>query len=156
MKYMSKTVQECKQPHALGVTWRPMKSVSQITLLGVAAGLFAYAPGGAQAQATYSLKAVEANPIPKSEHFLLWREVALKACSESKTRFNLSESDCLVVIATRADSCASQLSSQSPALISTTAVARDVGRKYLHCATPFYFCNGVEAKTAEEVRAKCK
>ena len=133
-----------------------MKPFAIAALLVAATGLLSYAPVGVKAQATYSLKAVEANPIPKAEHFLLWKEVALKACSESKTRFNLAESECLTVIAKRADSCASQLSNHSPALITTTAVARDVGRKYLHCATPFYFCNGVEAKTEEEVRAKCK
>lgn len=133
-----------------------MKPSTLSVLLVAAAGLLSYANEGAQAQATYSLKAVEANPIPKTEHFLLWKEVALKACSESKTRFNLAESECMSVIAKRADSCASQLSNQSPALISTTAIARDVGRKYLHCATPFYFCNGAEVKTEEEVRAKCK
>lgn len=133
-----------------------MKPIIYPILLAAVAALLAYAPESAQAQATYSLKAVEANPIPKAEHFLLWKEVALKACTESKTRFNLSESECLTVIAKRADSCASQLSNQSPALISTTAVARDVGRKYMHCAIPFYFCGGVEVKTEEEVRAKCK
>ena len=133
-----------------------MKRITLSILLAAVAGLFAYAPESAKAQATYSLKAVEANPIPKAEHFLLWKEVALKACSESKTRFNLAESECLNVIAKRADSCASQLSNQSPALISTTAVARDLGRKYMHCSTPFYFCNGVEVKTEEEVRAKCR
>ena len=121
-----------------------------------AAVLLSLAPVDAEAQATYSLKTVEANPIPKDEHFRLWKEVALKACSESKTRFNLGESERVAVIGQRADSCASQLTDQSPALISTTAVARDVGRTYLHCATPFYFCNGVEVKTEAEVRAKCQ
>ena len=133
-----------------------MKPILLKVLLATTASLVSFTTGNVQAQTTYSLKAVEANPIPKAEHFQLWREVALKACSESKTRFNLAESECVTVIAKRAESCASQLSSQSPALISTTAVARDVGRKYMHCATPFYFCNGVEVKTEEEVRAKCK
>ena len=133
-----------------------MKPFAIAVLFVAATGLLSYAPVGVRAQATYSLKAVEANPIPKAEHFLLWKEVALKACSESKTRFNLAESECLIVIAKRADSCASQLSNQSPALITTNAVSRDVGRKYLHCATPFYFCNGVEVKSEEEVRGKCK
>jgi len=133
-----------------------MKPFAIAVLFVAATGLLSYAPVGVKAQATYSLKAVEANPIPQAEHFLLWKEVALKACSESKTRFNLAESECLTVIAKRADSCASQLSNQSPGVITTTAVAKDVGRKYLHCATPFYFCKGVEVKTEEEVRAKCK
>ena len=133
-----------------------MKSVSVTVFLAATACLLLPPTGNVEAQATYSLKAVEANPIPKAEHFQLWKEVALKACSESKKRFNLAEAECLAVIAKRADSCASQLGNQSPALIATTAVARDVGRKYMHCATPFYFCNGVEVKTEEEVRAKCK
>ena len=133
-----------------------MKPILLKVLLATTASLVSFTTGNVQAQTTYSLKAVEANPIPKAEHFQLWKEVALKACSESKTRFNLAESECVTVIAKRAESCASQLSSQSPALISTTAVARDVGRKYMHCATPFYFCNGVEVKTEEEVRAECK
>ena len=133
-----------------------MKPISFLALIATTASLLSFATVGAGAQATYSLKAVEANPIPKAEHFLLWKEVALKACSESKPRFNLAETECLTVISKRADSCASQLSNQSPALISTTAVARDVGRKYMHCATPFYFCNGVEVRSEEEVRAKCK
>jgi hypothetical protein len=133
-----------------------MKPLSLATLFTTAAVLLSLAPANAEAQTTYSLKAVEANPIPKDEHFRLWKEVALKACSESKTRFNLGESECMTVVGQRADSCALQLANQSPALISTTAVARDVGRKYLHCATPFYFCNGVEVKTEAEVRAKCQ
>ncbi len=133
-----------------------MKPLSLASLFAAAAVLLSLAPVDAEAQATYSLKAVETNPIPKEEHFRLWKEVALKACSESRTRFNLGESECVAVIGRRADSCALQLSNQSPSLISTTAVARDVGRKYLHCATPFYFCNGVEVKSEAEVRAKCQ
>lgn len=133
-----------------------MKPVSIVLVLAATAGLLLSAAGNVEAQATYNLKAVEANPIPKSEHFQLWKDVALKACTESRKRFNLAESECLTVIATRADSCAAQLGNQSPALITTTAVARDIGRKYVHCATPFYFCNGVEVRTEEEVRATCK
>jgi len=109
-----------------------------------------------QAKTLYSLKAVEANPIPKEEHFLLWRDVALKQCTEAKTRYNLTAEECLVVIGQRADACASKLSSSVPPVVNTTAAARDIGRKYLHCATPYYFCKGVEVKTEEEARAKCK
>lgn len=115
--------------------------------------------GNVQAQQTktlYSLKAVEANPIPKEDHFLLWRDVALKQCTDAKTRFNLTTEECREVIGQRADACASKLSSSVPPVITTTAAARDIGRRYLHCATPYYFCKGVEAKTEEEVRAKCK
>jgi len=109
-----------------------------------------------QAKTLYSLKAVEANPIPKDEHFLLWRDVALKQCTEAKTRYNLTTEECLAVIGQRADACASKLSSSTPPVVNTTAAARDIGRKYLHCATPYYFCKGVEVKTEEEARAKCQ
>jgi hypothetical protein len=133
-----------------------MKPIFSAALWAATATLLSGITVDVKAQATYSLKAVEANPIPKAEHFQLWKEVALQACSDSKKRFNLAESECLAVIAKRAESCASQLSNLSPALITTTAAARDIGRKYMHCATPFYFCNGVEVKTEEEVRSKCK
>jgi hypothetical protein len=133
-----------------------MKQIPLAILLAATIGALSLTPQITPAQPTYSLKAVEANPIPRIEHFRLWKEVALKSCSESKTRFNLAESECISVISERADACVSKLSGQSPAVISTAAVARDVGRKYLHCATPFYFCNGVEVKTEQEARAKCK
>lgn len=133
-----------------------MKPISLVILLATTTGLLSLATGNVEAQATYSLKAVEANPIPKAEYFQLWKEVALKACSESKTRFNLAESECLTVIGKRAENCASQLGAQSPAIIATTAVSRDVGPKFLHYATPYFFCNGVEVKTADEARVNCK
>ena len=133
-----------------------MQPLTTATLFAAALSMLAFVPVTLRAQATYSLKAVEANPIPKAENFLLWKELALRACSDSKARFNLGESACLAVISQRADSCASQLSNESPAPISTTAVARDVGRKYLHCATAFYFCKGTEVRNEAEVRAKCQ
>ncbi len=133
-----------------------MKPSTFAAFVALSLGFLPFVSTDIQARPSYSLKDVEANPIPKAEHFLLWRDVALKACTESKTRFNLSESECIAVISKRADACVLQLSNQSPVLISTTAVARDVGRKYMHCATPFYFCNGVEVKTEDEARAKCK
>jgi hypothetical protein len=41
-------------------------------------------------------------------------------------------------------------------VVATTDVASSIGRKFMECATPFYFCNGVEVKTKEEVDARCK
>jgi hypothetical protein len=104
----------------------------------------------------YSLKTVEARPIPRDEHLRLWREVALKQCADARKRFNLPADQCQQVVAARADACAVKLAPEIPALVGTTAAAKDVGRKYLHCATPDYFCKGVEVKTEAEVRAQCK
>lgn len=123
--------------------------------VAVATCTLALVSNDAAAQSSYSLKNVEANPIPKAEHFKLWKEVALKACADSQKRFNLSQSECAEVISKRADACTSQLSSRSPAIIATTAAAKDVGRQFMQCATPYYFCKGVEVKTEDEVRAKC-
>lgn len=133
-----------------------MKTILFVVALATTANLLTFSACNAKAHEKYSLKTVGANPIPKAEHFQLWKEAVLKSCSESKKHFNLAESECLTVVAKRADSCALQLSNQSPAVISTTADARDIGRKYLRCATPFYFCNGVEVKTEAEARAQCK
>lgn len=107
------------------------------------------------ASSSYSLKTVEENPIPRDEHFLLWREVALKSCADSRKRFNLSEVECIDVISKRADSCAARLAPSTPSTIYRNVIAREVGRRYLHCATPYYFCNGFEAKTVPEVMAHC-
>ncbi len=122
----------------------------------VALALFAGAVPSAEAQAGYSLKAIESRPIPRDDHFALWKDVALRACSESKERFNLEASQCRRVISERGDSCAAKLQNESPLMISSTEVSRHLGRKYLQCATPYYFCKGVEVKTEEEARSKCR
>ena len=44
----------------------------------------------------------------------------------------------------------------TPAMVSSMAVSKDVGRKYLHCAVPFYFCKGMEVKTEKEAREQCR
>ena len=105
---------------------------------------------------SYSLKTVEARPIPRDEHLRLWREVALKQCADARKRFNLAPDQCLQVIAAKADACTVKQAPETPAMVGTTAAAKDVGRKYLHCATPYYFCKGVEVKTEAEVLAQCK
>jgi hypothetical protein len=122
------------------------------------ATLLLAAAGHAQgvADTGYSLKTVEARPIPRDEHLRLWREVALKQCADARKRFNLPPDQCLKVVAAKADACSARLAPEIPALVGTTAAAKDVGRKYLHCATPYYFCKGVEVKTEAEVLVQCK
>lgn len=111
---------------------------------------------GTWAQAPYSLKTVEAQPIPRGEILLLWREVALQQCADARKRFNLSHDDCLREVGKRADACTAAQMSSTPAIVSSMAVSKDVGRKYLHCAVPFYFCKGVEVKTEKEVLEQCR
>ncbi|MBB6563880.1 hypothetical protein HNP48_006606 [Acidovorax soli] len=114
------------------------------------------APFALQAQPGYSLKAVEANPIPKQQHFDLWREVALQQCDDAPSRHNITRAQCASLVKERSDTCAAQQSGSAPQLIRTTAVAKDVGRKYLQCVTPHYFCKGIEVRTEAEARAQCK
>jgi hypothetical protein len=104
----------------------------------------------------YSLKTAETRPIPRDEHLRLWREVALKQCGDARNRFNLSPERCLPIIAARADTCSAKLAPETPALAKTTLAVKDVGRKYLQCATPYYFCKGIEVKTEAEVLARCR
>lgn len=104
----------------------------------------------------YSLKTVESNPIPSKEHFALWTEVALGACADSTSRFNLSRTECQSIISRRAETCIAKYKPQTPAVIHTSAESRSIGRNFMYCATPYYFCNGVEVRTEAEVRATCK
>lgn len=124
----------------------------------VAGSLPAIRAGHAQGvpQSGYSLKTAQARPIPRDEHLQLWREVALKQCDDARKRFNLAPDQCLRVVAARADACTTRLAPETPAVVGTTAAAKDVGRKYLQCATPYYFCKGLEVKTEAEVLAQCR
>jgi hypothetical protein len=129
-----------------------------LTVVSLLPGSSSWAQAAAPSQPasrSYSLKTVEENPIPRDEHFMLWREVALKSCTDSRKRFNLSEAECTDVISKRADSCAAKLAPSTPSTIYRNVISREVGRRYLYCATPYYFCNGFEAKTVPEVMTHC-
>ena len=108
------------------------------------------------AQKDYSLKQVEKNPIPRDKHFRLWREVALKTCETSSTHLNLPQADCIRIVESRSETCATQLADSVPAFIKTTDESKSIGRRFLNCATPNYFCGGVEIRSEEEARVRCK
>lgn len=126
--------------------------VMAASLLAARAGYAQGVPGGTG----YSLKAAETKPIPRDEHLRLWREVALQQCADARNRFNLSPEQCLPLVTARADACSVKLAPETPALAKTTPAVKDVGRKYLQCATPYYFCKGIEVKTEAEVLAQCR
>jgi hypothetical protein len=106
-------------------------------------------------EATYSLKTIESNPIPRKEHLALWKKVALNACADSKKRFNLSQAQCFSIISKRSDECIAEYENRGSSTVHTLAESRSIGRNLLYCATPYYFCGGVEVKTEAEVIAKC-
>ena len=104
----------------------------------------------------YSLKTVEAKPIPKREFFDLWTIVALKMCGEAKKNHNIVPEQCRTIVEERQSSCETALTSKTPTLIGNLTVSRQIGREYLNCVTPGYFCRGVEVKTETEARERCK
>lgn len=58
-----------------------MKPFTFAAFVALSLGFLPFVSTDIHARSSYSLKDVEANPIPKAEHFLLWRDVALKACT---------------------------------------------------------------------------
>lgn len=121
------------------------------SLLAIGAGHAQGVPGGG-----YSLKEAEARPIPRDEHLRLWREVALLQCADAPKRFNIPSAQCQQLVAARSDACTVKLRPETPEFAKTTTGVREVGRKYLQCATPYYFCKGVEVKTEAEALAQCR
>jgi hypothetical protein len=142
------------------ITWAPMNLTTFRAALCCAASL-SFLPSAAhaapaKASAPYSLKTVDTNPIPKDEHFLLWEVVAFNQCKASAERHNLTSDACMRHVSARANACAAKFAPGAPAMIASRAASKDLGRKYLDCMTPYYYCNGVEVKTEEEIKAKCK
>ena len=110
----------------------------------------------AEAQTThYSLRTPEHLPIPKKDFFALWREVALRDCEDARQKKNLSPEQCREKVQQRSAVCAAKAGIEAPDYISSKIVSRELGREYLDCVTPYYFCKGVEVKTLEEVRQIC-
>ena len=140
---------------------QPIMRTRTLSLLGAHLGMAALviAPAAAQAQAAaqgYSLRTVDSKPIPSKAHYALWKEVALGACQDAKNRFNLERSECLSIVSRRSDACIAKQEGRTPAVIRTSVESKNIGREFMHCATPYYFCHGVEVKTETEALAKCK
>jgi hypothetical protein len=110
------------------------------------------------AQSPYSLKTVEARPVPKAEHFQLRKGVGLKICAEARwgERLGLTVSECRANVSKRANLCARQRHSERPDLIDTTAVSQQLARGFLECAMPYPQCNSTEVRTETEARQRCR
>lgn len=136
-----------------------MKNVL-IVVVVVALGYFLYGKfaGGSQESASrsYSLATVAERPIPKDAFFALWTQQALATCADAQGRYNLSPAECEDKVKSKSPSCSTELSPNTPAHIDTVALARSLGRQYLHCVSPYYYCNGVEVKSEEDARRHCQ
>lgn len=131
-----------------------------ILVVVIAAGYFLYGKFAGDSRRTdtgrYSLATVIENPIPKDAFFALWTQQAKKACPDARNKYNLSPTECEDKISEKAVACTSTFSPSAPDEISSPDVARRLGKQYLECVTPYFFCNGVEVKSEEEARQRCQ
>ncbi|MEZ0470992.1 hypothetical protein [Luteimonas salinilitoris] len=103
----------------------------------------------------YSIATVEERPVPKQVIFLLWRDVAIRGCDEAIERFNITPKECRMKINDKSNSCAALAGEKIPDVIGDKELNRRIGKQYLHCVTPYYFCNGFEVTNEEEAKQKC-
>lgn len=104
----------------------------------------------------YALSTVDKKPVPRSVLFQLWHEIALKQCDHAEERNNTSPQNCREIIAKRGPKCETAMIGNTPEIINKKSQSRQIGRKYLQCALPYYFCNGIEVRTEEEARKTCR
>ncbi len=104
----------------------------------------------------YELSRVEESPIPKAALFQLWKDVALQQCANAKEKHNLTPSQCREKVEERHTNCASSAAVSAPPSIAEKGLAKQLGKQYLACATPYYFCNGVEVRSEEAARRSCQ
>lgn len=136
-----------------------MKNILVICLI-IAAAYFGYTkflsgttgPDASQ----FDLAKVEGRPIPKEVLFQLWKEVGLQRCADADKNHNLTPNQCRGKVSERHPSCAQSAAASAPAIVGETALAKRLGRQYLECVTPYYFCSGVEVRSEEEARRYCQ
>jgi hypothetical protein len=126
-------------------------------LILCALGYFSYKPVVAFAdRSRYSLSQIESKPIPRRAALTLWQDVALENCGEAQSLHNISPEQCREIVNKRHESCSASSAGTVPETIAQSGQLRALGRAYLGCATPYYFCNGVEVRSEQEVKAQCK
>ena len=136
-----------------------MKKILVLMALGVL-GYFIYSkylPGGNNVSTeSYSLKTAAEKPIPRDAFFALWTQAALSKYADAPDNYNLSTPECHEKINEKARVCTADAIKSAPREIDSLQLVKDLGRPYLQCVTPYFYCNGVEVKTEEEVRRLCK
>jgi hypothetical protein len=120
-----------------------MKAIVVIFILSVAA-YFALKHTSSNPTSTspenFSLSTASEKPIPKAAAILLWKEKALKFCSE----FTPSDVEITKHTATQCSQrvndqhlgCAKQLESEFPDLIATKTDVHQMGEAYFKCSLP--------------------
>lgn len=126
-----------------------------IAVLLMGGGYYLYTHHYSQA-VNYSLAEVEQKPIPKQYFYKLWNERALQTCADAKSRHNLTPEECRAKIDSKSSSCEANFLPTTPEKIGNTNQAKSLGKAYLACVIPYFYCNGIEVKTEEEARQHCK
>jgi hypothetical protein len=136
-----------------------MKNILVLCLI-VAAAYFGYtkflAPISGPDASQFDLAKIEQQPIPKEVLFQLWKEVALQRCADASKNHNLTPNQCREKVSERHPNCARSAADSAPKIVREITLSKQLGRQYLECATPYYFCNGVEVRTEEEARRYCQ
>jgi hypothetical protein len=104
----------------------------------------------------FSLAKVEEKPVPKTVLFKLWKEVALQLCSDAAKNHNLTPEQCQEKVSERHSACERTSIAKAPELIGEQALSKRLGREYLECVTPYYFCKGIEVRSEEEAQKHCQ
>lgn len=104
---------------------------------------------------TYELSRVEQKPVPRFILFKLWHDVALKECAQAQKRHNLTPDECRAKVNERHAACEASAAGGAPETIDSKVVSKRLGRAYLQCVTPYYFCKGVEVHNEQEAREHC-
>ncbi|MBB5205111.1 hypothetical protein HNQ51_002430 [Inhella inkyongensis] len=107
-------------------------------------------------RARYSLSTVETKPFPKRAAFTLLRDTALRTCADAQKNHNVSPDKCEEIVKGRHAECVTTLNAGTPGVISQKTELKALGRTYLQCVTPYYFCKGVEIRTENEAQSHCK
>lgn len=116
-----------------------------------------YGPAGTGTSTEgYSLKTAADKPIPREAFFALFTNEALTKCADAQNTYNLSTPACEEKIREKARVCTASAVKDAPAKIDSSQLVRSLGRPYLECVTPYYYCKGVEVKSEEEARSKCQ
>lgn len=104
----------------------------------------------------YSLEKVEEQPVPRTVLFKLWKEVGLQHCSDAQNNHNLTPEQCKEKVTERHSNCERTAVENAPEFIGEQALSKRLGKRYLECVTPYYFCKGIEVRSEDEARKYCQ
>jgi PBP1b-binding outer membrane lipoprotein LpoB len=93
-------------------------------------------------------------PMDRSEFIERLNNSIINTCKESQERHNVSQAECVSLINNKIPACLKTTS--IPETINDKEQFKDIGKQYVGCLMPYYFCNGVEVKTDEEIKSYCK